>query len=279
MAAAETLARARAGADPTSAGLGDRANVAWLLDRHGPHTSAGLARRLGLQQWRVARAVYFTLPELHEALFPTSEVALAFRLQVGLQTGISPEGVDNLTAGCVEWIGATDARISWVKARGGGRQSQVFASRGRWSPGRLVERWLAYSARVRRFASDPAPLWLYCHGATFKIRKAGFWWPVREAFAARHNLRSDDGTRLRLGFRDSASHLFRPPRPALERGAADRREPFPAGRGRPLLGADPGHRADRGHHRGGPTGRPSQGVRGGPDRLDGRRTRRAARRP
>ena len=206
MAAVETLAGVRA--DPTSsdcqtqssAGLGDRANVAWLLDRHGPHTSAGLARRLGLQQWRVARAVYFTLPELHEALFPTSEVALAFRLLVGLQTGISPEGVDNLTAGCVEWVGATDARMSWVKARGGGRQSQVFASRGRWSPGRLVERWLAYSARVRRFASDPVPLWLYCHGATFEIRKAGFWWPVREAFAARHNLRSDDGTPLRLGF-------------------------------------------------------------------------------
>ncbi len=143
MAAAAALAGA--GADPATAGLNDRANLAWLLDRHGPHTTATLARRLDGTEWRVARAVSFTLPELHDALFPTNEVALAFRLLLGLQTGICPEGADNLTAGCVEWIGATDARISWFKARGGGRQNQVFASRGRWSPGRVVERWLAYT--------------------------------------------------------------------------------------------------------------------------------------
>lgn len=198
MAAAATLASA--GADPSRAGWDHRANVAWLLDRHGPHTTAGLARRLGVQERRVARDLSITLQVLHEDLFPTNDVALAFRLLVGLQTGICPEGVDNLTAGCVEWIGATDARISWFKARGGGRQSQVFASRGRWSPGRLLERWLAYSERARRFAPDPAPLWLYCHGVTSKIRKPGFSWPGRDAFVARHNLRSDDSTPLRLGF-------------------------------------------------------------------------------
>jgi hypothetical protein len=198
MSAAAALAAA--GTDPAAGGWREEANLAWLLDRHGPHTTAALAARVGLPRRRVKAGVAGTLSALHEALFPTMEVVLAFRLLVGVQSGICPEGVDDLTADCVEWIGAGEARISWVKARGGGRQNQVFASRGPWSPGRIIDRWLAFSGRARRFAPDASPLWLFCDASRPTIRKPAFGYPAREAFMARHLLLDDDGAPLRVGF-------------------------------------------------------------------------------
>ncbi|MGI8777836.1 MAG: hypothetical protein ACR2LJ_10760 [Acidimicrobiales bacterium] len=176
------------------------ANLAWLVDHHGPHHSKAIARREGVVEWRASKALTPVLAGVHEALFPTNDDALAFRLLVGLQTGICPEGVDGLRAESVEWISATDARISWFKARGSGRQNHVFASRGPWSPGRLIERWLALSARGRRFAPDPSALWLMCDAAHLRIRKPVFGWDFRDSFVARHGLHFDDGTPLRLRF-------------------------------------------------------------------------------
>lgn len=194
---AEAVTLAAAGADPASGEWRVEANLAWLLDQHGPHTTKVLARRVEVNQYRVGRAVYPTLFGLHQALFPTNEVALAFRILVGLQTGICPEGVDNLLADCVEWIGTAEAGISWFKARGGGQQNQVFASRGPWSPGRLIGRWLVLSGRARRFAADGSHLWLFCDSASLAIRKPA-WGDERERFVARHHLLADDGTPLRL---------------------------------------------------------------------------------
>lgn len=197
-AMAEAADLAAGGADPADAGWKDRANLAWLLDRHGPHTVAALAERVGGHRRVVA--VSATLSGLHEVLYPTNDAALAFRVLLGLQTGICPEGVDALQADCVEWIGAGEARISWFKARGGGRQNQVFASRGPWSPGRLIERWLAFSGRARCFAPDPSALWLFSDGAHLRIHKPGFWPEIRDAFVARHQLLCDDGTPLPIRF-------------------------------------------------------------------------------
>lgn len=196
MANAVTLAAA--GADPASGGWRDEANLAWLLDRHGPHSATMFAARIGFEEWRAAKATRGTLPGLHEALFPTNDVALAFRILVGLQTGICPEDVADLKADCVEWIGAGEARISWFKARGDGRQNQVFASRGPWSPGRLIERWLTFSRRARRFAPDPSALWLHFDAAHFTIHEPAFLGAARYAFVARHHPGPRSGPTFRV---------------------------------------------------------------------------------
>jgi hypothetical protein len=198
---AAAVALAATGADPAMAGWRDEANLAWLVDRYGPHTVKALATRVGVAQCcQMGDTVAGTLLGLHEALFPTNDTVLAFRFLVGLQTGICPEGVDDLNADCVEWIGSVEARISWLKARGGGRQNQVFSSRGPWSPGRLIERWLTFSRRARSFAPDPSPLWLFCDVARSTIRQTRFRWDARTAFVARHDLLGDDGVALPVGF-------------------------------------------------------------------------------
>jgi hypothetical protein len=203
--AAETrLADAEAllatGADPTGGQWSTEANVAWALDRWGPHTAEDLGRRVGIEGWRVDQALRGTLSRLHDALFPTMDVALAVRVLVGLETGICPEGVDGLGADCLEWVGQGRARITWTKARAQGPESHVFASRGQWSAGRLLERWLALSARARRLAPEPTALWLFCDGAHRRLRRPRFWWDARDAFVARHRLLDDAGGPLRLRF-------------------------------------------------------------------------------
>jgi hypothetical protein len=198
LAAAEALVAT--GHRPTACDWSDQANVAWALDNWGPLTSHQLGQRLGLEAWRVDKVLRGTLLRLHEALFPTMDAVLAFRLLVGLETGICPEGIDGMVADCMEWVGEGEARIHWHKARGAGAESHVFASRGQWSAGRLIERWLALSARARRLASDQAPLWLFCDGAHHRLRRTSFWWDARDAFVARHGLLDDDGRPLRLGF-------------------------------------------------------------------------------
>ncbi|MDQ6748501.1 MAG: hypothetical protein M3010_10420, partial [Candidatus Dormibacteraeota bacterium] len=60
--------------------------------------------------------------------------------------------------------------------------------------------WLALSARARRFAPDPGPLWLFCDGAHHRLRRPAFWWDARDAFVARHGLVDDDGAPLHLRF-------------------------------------------------------------------------------
>ncbi|MGH2690343.1 MAG: hypothetical protein ACRDKW_16275 [Actinomycetota bacterium] len=188
------------GADPCGGRWREEANLAWLLEREGPHDLASVAARLGVGRSRLQKALRGKLVALHGAVFPTYDAVLAFRVLVGLETGIPPEGVDTLRAGCLEWMSDTDARITWCKARGGGLQSHTFPSRGRWSAGRLVERWLRLSERARRFAPDPGSLWLICDLGTLTIHTPRFWFASRDAWVARHGVLAEDGSPLRLRF-------------------------------------------------------------------------------
>lgn len=198
MTAAEELAAT--GHRPSPHDWREEANVAWLLEHDGPLQNIEVAAVLGLPEWHLDKAIPGMVVRLLDALFPTVEAVIAFRVLVGLETGICPEGVDALGADCLEWVGAGEARIRWFKARASGQESHVFPSRGPWSPGRLIERWLALSARVRRFAPDPGPLWLFCGAAHHRPEQARFGWDARHAFVARHGLTHDDGRRLSLGF-------------------------------------------------------------------------------
>ncbi len=193
-AADELIAR---GTDPAGDDWRNEANLAWFIDAHGPHDAHKLAPRLGLKLWQTQA---LGLGGWHRALFPGLDDVLAFRILVGLQAGICPDGIDGLRADCVEWVGETEARISWFKGRASGRQSQAFASRGPWSPGRLIERWLAVSARARRFAVEPSALWIFCQGRHLSIHKPSARWDARHDFVARHGLVGDDGQPLRLHF-------------------------------------------------------------------------------
>ncbi|MDQ6946738.1 MAG: hypothetical protein M3256_10850 [Actinomycetota bacterium] len=176
----------------------DGAELASLLDREGPVSPTEVARRLGLT--KAVPGLLEALSDTQAVLFPGYDEVLAFRVLVGLQTGICAEGVGGLTVDCLEWTSETRARISWFKGRGGGRQNQTFTSRGRWSPGRLIERWLAVSERARRFAERPDTLWLFCHRARPGVHRPTFCSDGLDRFVARHGLLADDSAPLRLRF-------------------------------------------------------------------------------
>ena len=186
------------GAGPADVDWQDGAKLAALLDREGPVSATEVAKRLGLT--KVVPGLFEALSDTQAMLFPGYDEVLAFRVLVGLQTGICTEGIGGLAVDCVEWTSDTQARVSWFKGRGGGRQSQVFTSRGRWSPGRLIERWLAVSERARRFAAEPDALWLFCHRARPAVHRPTFWSDGLDRFVARHGLLGDDGAPLRLRF-------------------------------------------------------------------------------
>lgn len=198
LAAAEALVAS--GADPAAGDWAREENVAWNLDRFGPMTARALSKRVGAQEWRVDRALRETLSRLHEGLFPTMEAVMAFRVLIGIETGICPEGIDGLGADCLEWVGGDQARISWFKARASGAESHVFPSRGPWSPGRLIERWLALSARARRHTPDGTALWLSWDRAHVRVSRPGFSWDARDRFVGLHGLLDDAGAPLRLRF-------------------------------------------------------------------------------
>jgi hypothetical protein len=124
--------------------------------------------------------------------------AIAWRTLLGLTIGIPPESLSTLTTDCLSWPSEDTVLVSWFKPRGGGAASATFPAKGAWSAGRLIERWLAHSARLRAFVDDDAAnrLWLWWTHGDRAINTID---PGRQtAWARRIGLLDDGGEPLQL---------------------------------------------------------------------------------
>ncbi len=186
------LAAAARGSQPGK-GRWSRENVAWLLARTGPVgadrlgqlacCSPGVARRKsGFQQ-------------VGADLFPTLDTVIAYRLLFGICSGIVPDGIEDLSAGDIEWAGDATVLLSYVKRRTSAESLNLPRRAVR-----LLEQWLSHSALLRGHAGpgDRERLWLGTSrpGGDTLIRKADRVGIQR--WILRHDVTGDDGGPLRI---------------------------------------------------------------------------------
>ena len=85
-------------------------------------------------------------------------VVIAYRLLLGIYTGIVPDGVAGLGIGDIDWAGDASVLLAYVKGRTAA-ESRTLPRRAV----RLLEQWLEHSAQVREHAPAAlrGSLWLY----------------------------------------------------------------------------------------------------------------------
>ena len=90
--------------------------------------------------------------------FPDVNVVIAYRLLLGIYTGIVPDGVAGLGTGDIDWAGDASVLLAYVKGRTAA-ESRTLPRRAV----RLLEQWLEHSALVREHAPAAlrGSLWLY----------------------------------------------------------------------------------------------------------------------
>jgi hypothetical protein len=152
----QALKLAAGGQDPRAGGW-TPANKRWLLMRLGPLSDVQAGECIGRSaSWvtRIAGGVRAASDEL----FPGAHVVIAYRLLLGVYTGIVPDGVAGLGIGDIDWAGDSSVLLSYVKGRTAA-ESRTLPRRAV----RLLEQWLEHSAQARGHA--PAELrdrlWLY----------------------------------------------------------------------------------------------------------------------
>jgi hypothetical protein len=186
------LQLAAAGQDPRDGGW-TAANKRWLLMRTGPLNDARAGEYLGRSAtWAAASGMRTASNEL----FPVMSVVIAYRLLLGIYTGIVPDGIAGLGIGDIDWAGDSSVLLSYVKGRTAA-ESLTLPRRAV----RLLEQWLEHSAPLREHA--PAhlrgSLWLYyTHSGPSR------WQTTTDAtthwrWAARHGL-SVDRRRIRTTY-------------------------------------------------------------------------------
>lgn len=151
----EAFADAGRGQDPSIGGWAVPENQLWLLREHGPMNAAEVADHLG---WSRRKVQQTTAPcAAGRRLYPTVRVVIAFRLLLGMTTGIVPDGLDALGLQDVEWVGAATVLLEYVKGRTRRESLNLPAEAVR-----LLRRWLDYSAPLRSFAPEHvrSALWL-----------------------------------------------------------------------------------------------------------------------
>lgn len=166
-----------------------------VLLRHGPMSPPQMVAAMD-NCVRLTAAQREAWSHASSLLFPSVEVALAYRLLLGMTTGVVPDGLDDLEIADIDWAGDSTVLLDYVKGRSG-PQSLTLPKRGV----RVLRRWLEHSALLRRFApEDVRPyLWLthvpqayrYFHAARFDGLTTQKW-------VAAHGVRADDGTPLRI---------------------------------------------------------------------------------
>lgn len=137
-------AAAARGADPRVAGWSDT-NLAWLLSQLGPSSAAQIGHHMGLSAFTIQHARGGVVAA-NAALFPTTDVVLAYRLLFGVHTGIVPDGIDRLGLDDLDWAGDSTVLLDYVKGRTA-RESLVLTA----AAVRLLEQWLDHSALLRDF--------------------------------------------------------------------------------------------------------------------------------
>lgn len=168
----------------------------FVRDHGGPHSSQRTRTRDAHKLLR--------LREVSATLFPSQEDLFGYYVLFTLETGLNPDSVSELPVDCCESLGTKKVRVHWHKGRGGGREADTYSAVGPWSPGDLVLRVQAATALARQHAADTheGALWLVVpRSGDPRIRAAGRWEHVKEAFVESYDLRDDSGHRLDLDLR------------------------------------------------------------------------------
>jgi len=151
----QALRAAARGQDPRDGGW-TADNQRWLLMQLGPMGDERAGAYLGLGGTWVNR--HGGMRTASNALFPTASVVVAYRLLLGVYTGIVPDGIAGLGIGDIDWAGDAAVLLSYVKGRTAA-ESLTLPRRAV----RLLGQWLEHSAPLRGHA--PAALrgglWLY----------------------------------------------------------------------------------------------------------------------
>jgi len=183
---------ARGGADPAEAGWSEQ-NMLWLQHEYGPWTTAQVAQHMSrstVTVWKHTGGVTRTAP----MLFPTVDVALAYRLLLGMTSGIVPDGLDDLGIGDIDWAGDSTILLDYVKGRSG-PQSLTLPK----PAVRVLRRWLEHSAALRRRAPEQVRcrLWL-AYSPVYPIHVVLFDWDTVRRFVEANNLLDDSGGPLSI---------------------------------------------------------------------------------
>ncbi|MEV4226988.1 hypothetical protein AB0J81_07750 [Streptomyces bobili] len=194
------LALARSGGDPRLTGRGGEEDIAALMLRDGPMTFpyyVDYIRGYVRGSWNKDRERPAVLVRrVREALFPTRQVEVAFRLLFGVYSGLVPDGIHDLELGGIEWAGNATVLLTYLKGRTS-RESVNLPKRAV----RLLERWLELSAPLREFGTDANRhlLWIAHSQATGEaVNLAEASSPPQRAFAKALDLRSDHGATLEI---------------------------------------------------------------------------------
>jgi hypothetical protein len=194
------LALARSGGDPRLTGRGGEEDIAALMLRDGPMTFphyVDYIRGHVQGSWNRDRERPAVLVRrVREALFPTRQVEVAFRLLFGVYSGLVPDGICDLELGGIEWAGDTTVLLTYLKGRTS-RESVNLPKRAM----RLLERWLELSAPLREFGTDANRhlLWIaHSHTTQDAVNLAEESGPPQRAFAKALDLRDEHGATLEI---------------------------------------------------------------------------------
>jgi hypothetical protein len=139
-----------------------------------------------------------------EVFFPPRQVALSYRILIGLDFGLSPEGLNELRVGDIEWSGPRKMVVTYDKNRAVGREQRTFALKGEWSGPGLLTEWIDASDRCRTLLGSDR-IWVEGNVDLHAALRGPIVWPAatraRWAFVARHELVDDAGEALTLDFR------------------------------------------------------------------------------
>jgi hypothetical protein len=185
-------AAARRGGDPRELGW-SQDNIAWLLAERGPATATDVAGYLGrTNRWVELRGG--VRPVCH-ALYPGVHTVIAYRLLLGIHTGVVPDGIADLGLADLDWAGDATILLGYVKGR---RAAESLTLPGKAV--RLLEQWLAHSAPARAYAPAALRGHLWLHYNYYAPRGGGDpdrWWmtqipaPTQRAWAAHRGLAVD----------------------------------------------------------------------------------------
>ncbi|MFB8396307.1 hypothetical protein [Streptomyces yangpuensis] len=191
------LAEAAGGEDPRVAGL-TPPNIARELLQHGPMSSKAFAAHIGWHRHRVDAAKM--LAPVREALYPAAATAAAYRLLLGVYSGVVPDGLSGLGIGDVTWAGDSSILLDYVKGRRGPESVKLTGRAVR-----LIERWLEHSALLRQQARPEVrdELWLRLRANRFTAESGGLGYVVSGPDPDGTNLRAKDtGLTARMGLLD-----------------------------------------------------------------------------
>ncbi len=187
-------ALADTGRDPRPDGWHETANQMWLLRLHGPMTTVEVADYLGCSP--KTAGMLGTPAEAARRLFPTMAAVIAFRLLLGMTSGIVPDGLEDPGLDDIDWAGNATVLLDYVKGRTR-RESLNLPPEAV----RVLRQWLEYSAVLRPFADqrDHPALWLACHRSGQEtVAAARFNDETMRRWARARELAGEDGRPLVL---------------------------------------------------------------------------------